>query len=158
MSHDCIDRTRGRRRALGLAPCSGGYGGGASDRQGWARRMIRDGRPDELPALADRQAEEDERRRREQTPTFDDIPPEELGAQIDADLLDWTGPRSGRWSKEETDVLGILGVFLGRNACETVFESLLLRELRRLDPAEDEDTLRGRMDFAKSCWIDVYRG
>ncbi|WP_156362815.1 hypothetical protein [Rubellimicrobium mesophilum] len=158
MSQDYIDRTSGRRQALGLAPYSGGYGGGESDTQGWVRRMVHDGRQDELLALADRYAEEDERRRREETPTLEGIPPEKLGAEVDAYLLDWKGSRLGQWSKEETEVLGIYGFFLGKNASEKVFESLVLRELRRLNPAEEEDTLRGRMGFAKSYWIEAYCG
>ena len=158
MSQEYIDRTNARRLALGLAPYMGGPSDLPSDTGGWIRQMIRDGRQDELLALADRYAEEDRRRFREWAPTLDDIPPEELAAEVDVHLDEWKASRAGRWAEGETEVLGIYGFFLGKNASSDVFDELVLRELRRLHPAECDEVLRQRIEYAAKYWMEVYCG
>ena len=91
----------------------GGPSGLPTDTLGWIRQMIRYGRQDELLALADCYAD-DARRDREMTPTLDDVPPEDLAAEVDTHLDRWKAGRLGRWSEQETEVIGICGFFLDK--------------------------------------------
>lgn len=153
MSSDYIARTDARRQELGFAPLMGKKGDLSRDTGAWVQRMLRDGREDELSALAER-VEAEEHAARPVSPDLMAVPATELSAEIDAWLARPRERHGDSRSDAEEEAIRIYGFFLGRNA--TGFRDRMLQELHRRHPEVGDEELRRRIEFAKNWWLEAY--